>query len=354
MISVLLAAAACTFAGDDIAFLGYPNGVGPRAMIVDAASGSVRTVGPDADAGPPAWSADGSRLAFVSHGDRDRIYVTGDSLDEGRFLLHGESASLSAPAWSPDGSRLAYAVGDGLDSQIAVYRLETDEETLWGGGRTSLTVPAWITAELADHLMGTASDLTILVPRLLPGKEPEPMLLAVGFTGGPGALSTDLLVVTPETVSPIVPDRMPSHGIYAEWSPSTASDALAFDSDDGGDREIFIVSRRGAFDLSNHRSADTNPVWSPDEKWIAFESARSGKVGIYRTHRDTGRIETVAVLANGASWDPTWSPDGEFLAFVSDRTGIPRLYVAEIRTREFRMVSPENLAVSAPAWRPER
>jgi dipeptidyl aminopeptidase/acylaminoacyl peptidase len=63
----------------------------------------------------PAWSPDGSRIAFVSarHDERDfdsvsDIYVVDAAGGEPRRLTPGRGPS-TAPSWSPDGSRLAYA-----------------------------------------------------------------------------------------------------------------------------------------------------------------------------------------------------------------------------------------------------
>jgi len=351
MISVFFAAMSIAHAADDIAFLGYADGAGPRVMTIDSATREVRPIGPDADAGPPVWSTRGTRLAFVVRDGDDRVYVTGDALESGRYLeTRGER--ISGPVWSPDNTRLAYAVGTGLDCQIAVYDLATDTETRWGGGRTSLTTPVWLDAAFAEFLLAGTAPTRGLGSLLVPGVEPPPVLLAVGFVGAPGALETDLFVVTPEDATPIAVEVMPSAGSYTEWAPAIAGETLAFDSNDGGDREIFLVSPGGAYDLSNHRMADVNPRWSPDEKWIAFESTRGGVTGLYRAHRDTGRVEAIAQTPVGASWDGAWAPDGIRMAYVCDAAGAPELFVVDLETGERAAISPEGLAVSAPAWRP--
>jgi dipeptidyl aminopeptidase/acylaminoacyl peptidase len=66
---------------------------------------------------------------------------------------------------------------------------------------------------------------------------------------------------------------------------------------------------------------NSGPVWSPDSRYIAFESARDDHsyVGVYDTERPS-----VIYLSPGVDWDssPTWSPDGRYVAFIR-RPGEP-------------------------------
>ena len=114
---------------------------------------------------------------------------------------------------------------------------------------------------------------------------------------------------------------------YAEWhvEPSPDGSGVAFESNDGGDREIFVLTKKGTADVSNHRAADWAPVWSPKGEWLAFESFRDGRRGIYRVFPQTARVLPVAVSNDADNWWPTWSPNGEWLVFVSNRTGDPEL-----------------------------
>ncbi len=56
------------------------------------------------DGGLPAWSADGTKLAFVSNGE---IHVM-DADGSNRVQLTSNSVWDHSPAWSPDGSRIAF------------------------------------------------------------------------------------------------------------------------------------------------------------------------------------------------------------------------------------------------------
>src|SRR5438094_1432494 len=61
---------------------------------------------------------------------------------------------------------------------------------------------------------------------------------------------------------------------------------------------------------------DRHPRWSPDGKWIAFESNRGGSFQIYLIAADGGEARQVTTISTEAT-QPVWSPDGRRVAFVS-------------------------------------
>jgi dipeptidyl aminopeptidase/acylaminoacyl peptidase len=86
----------------------------------------------DRDARLPAWSPDGSRIAFTRQGQAgSQIYVMNVDGTDSIALTHGSEFSVR-PTWSPDGSRIAFeSVADGNSD---VYVMNAD-----GGGVTRLT-----------------------------------------------------------------------------------------------------------------------------------------------------------------------------------------------------------------------
>ena len=68
--------------------------------------------------------------------------------------------------------------------------------------------------------------------------------------------------------------------------------------------------------LTSSPKHDRHPRWSPDGKWIAFESTRGGTSQIYLLPADGGEARALTSLSTGAS-QPVWSADGKMIGFVS-------------------------------------
>ena len=62
--------------------------------------------------GGPAWSPDGSRIAFDSTRDSNyELYVIDADGSKTRRLTHTPRRSEARPTWSPDGKRIAFNAG---------------------------------------------------------------------------------------------------------------------------------------------------------------------------------------------------------------------------------------------------
>ena len=100
-------------------------------FILNPASGELTQVTANGvDDGGPAWSPDGSLLAFHSPEDPtgQHIYVVDSNGQNRRQITRGFRID-STPLWSPNGATLAYFSIDGTRSLIRSHVLDGDEET---------------------------------------------------------------------------------------------------------------------------------------------------------------------------------------------------------------------------------
>ncbi len=358
----LMLVAACSGAPTEIAFVSGTEQEDRCVCVLDVESGAVRRVGAGDRDGAPVWSPDGAWLAFQSkQPDGMGVRVVRADGSDGRALAH-QHVWNHAPAWAPDGRRLAYTADAdmGMVRHLMVYDLETDTETRWAEQTlaSGFFTPVWMPNLLLMTALNPEQDLELEgvdTAALLAEAEAEGALLAIGLVGEPGALSTEIFLATSGQAAPLLPLLTPDSHRYAEWAvrPSGDGERIAFESNDGGDRELFIINKRGLADVTNHRAADWNPVWSNDDKWLAFESFRGGRRGVYRLFSDTARVFPVAAGPDHANWAPAWSPDDDCIAFVSDRSGDPELYLFEIDSGVTRRLTEHAGPDLAPAWRPE-
>jgi Tol biopolymer transport system component len=105
---------------------------------------------------------------------------------------------------------------------------------------------------------------------------------------------------------------------------------VAFESNRDGNFEIYVMDSaygRTLYRITNNAADDRAPSWSPDGKFLVFHSNRDGNYEIYATGFPYGR--DLYRLTNNAADDmyPSWSPDGKYIAFQSSREqGKPQIY----------------------------
>jgi TolB protein len=209
----------------------------------------------------PAWSPDGSRIAFQSDRDGNWEIYTLDLQDSTLTRLTFDPAYDGAPSWSPDGAWIAF------ESYRDTAPCQPDKPTQW----EPTPVPD-------------------------PPSCPDLEIYRVPAQGG-------------------IPRRLtnsPGGDCQPAWSPDGAW--IAFTSWRDGDKEVYIMQASGgeARNVTASVGDDWSPVWSPDGTALVFLSQRAGVAELFRQPLDGGPVVRLTVDQLPEE-RPTASPDGSLL-----------------------------------------
>ena len=132
------------------------------------------------------------------------------------------------------------------------------------------------------------------------------------------------------------------------WSPDERRIAF-FNKRDGG-KEIYVVNADGSGQRRLTRDARNaaTPAWSPDGRKIAFEGGLNPFgvcCGVYVVNADGSGQRRLA--RNGRA--PTWSPDGRTIAFFSDS----KIYLMNADGSAHRSLTKPHAGVRDLAWSPD-
>ena len=114
----------------------------------------------------------------------------------------------------------------------------------------------------------------------------------------------------------------PADGEYLNPSISPTGELLAVNLMDPrtGDWDIWVidVARGTPSRLTSDPAQDTDPVWSPDGKEIAFLSDRGGRLGLYKKAvAGSGGDERIAFIDGAREVVPSdWSGDGKYILYT--------------------------------------
>lgn len=276
-----------------------------QIWLADAATGVTRQLTNSRKSSEtPAWSPDGSRLAFISdRTDKRQIYVIDPSGGEADRITSSEE-SVRAFAWAPDGKSIVYSATEPLPASMK------DREKNLGEFHV---VDA---DERMTHLF--IVDLATRTTR---------QLTSGAFDVGSFAWSPD---GTSIAFDHFVDDRPGSRG--------------------SGDISIVTVADSKVRPLVTQNGPDTHPIWSPDGSSIAFETPMANPAYFY-----TNRMIAIVPSSGGtpvaltSSFDEdaslvAWKRSGLF--FAADQHTYQHLYRLEVATKTIAKVDTDDHAVT--------
>ena len=234
----------------------------------------------------PAWSPDGSRIAFVRRRPetaRPDLFVM-TAAGRGRTRLTRTPASERDPSWSPDGTSIVYAARTTPGDPFRIFVANAD-----GSGPVQLTTQAKGAADRSPAWSPDGTRIAFVSDR--DGGFPELYVMNADGSG-----------VRRMTVNSFV-DGNPT------WSPDGLTIAVERCCPNGSS-EIFAidVATRVEVNLTNSTSQmDFDPSWSPDGATIAFVSfvVGEGSVDIWSMNAD-GLSPVRLTTDAGVDLSPDW------------------------------------------------
>ncbi len=305
--------------------------------------------------GSPEISPDGRRVAYTVRDTNwddnsydTQIWIADVTTGASRQLTQSKKSSQS-PAWSPDGSRLAF-ISDRTDKR-QIYLINP-----LGGEADALTSLDEGVAAFSWAPDGKAIAYTSTEPKSAVLKEREKKFGEFQVVEQDYRMTHLFVIDVATRATRTLTSGAFTVGSYA-WSPDGKS--IAFDhrvnaspaSNGSADISIVSVADASVRKLVTQDGPDARPVWSPDGSQIAFETSMANPAYFY-----TNSLIAIVAAAGGApvmlsssfDEDPSivaWKPNGIFFS-ASEHT-YSYLYRIDPNSKTVTKVSPVEQTVNS-------
>ena len=234
-------------------------------------------------------------LKPLAAGTKRELFSTLETIEVGdqfrrAMVVRTGRSQMQSPDWAPGGKSI-YLQENGIIERIRYL------EPAAGGRPQPVDTPG----------LGDCSGKL--------GLSPDGRWLAVSCATSGSAVHQVYLLPAGGGGSPRQITRGEAASFFHAWSPDSRT--LAFTRGSAGKADVFTIAASGG--PETRLTSDTvndGPDYTPDGRYIYFDSLRSGSTQIWRMRRDGSDPEQITADGNLNS-SPHVSPDGRTLAFLS-------------------------------------
>jgi Tol biopolymer transport system component len=283
----------------------------------------------------PAWSPDGQRIAFTSnHDGPQEIYLMNSDGAQPTRLTYTNSANMDTPSWSPDGHQLVFAANENDQQNIFLINVNGSNQKQLTSGIQARS-PAW--SPDGKHIVFAVS-----------GEHHAPSKIAIMDADG-----SNQKIINENTKAFEYCDGGATcqNDTNPVWSPS-GQQVVFLESKENVDICLDSVNGIAQGCLTKDTAVNRSPAWSPDGRYILFESNRNGNYDIYTMDVHGNDIARLT-KDKGDNRYPAWSRDGKQIAFVSNRDGNQEIYVMDADGSHLLRLTNNNVDDLFPVWQPQ-
>ncbi len=261
-----------------------------------------------------------TRIAYVNRQEKKFSLIVADSDGYNEQVVLAQNEPVMSPAWSPDGSHLAYVSFETGHAVVYVQSLYTNQRVVLANFRGSNSAPAWSPDGKQMALVLTRDGSSQIYLARPDGSD----IRRITFSG---AIDTEpnfspdgqyLLFTSDRGGSPQI-YRMPvkggsterlTFGEGANFSPRHSPDGKSFVFAHRNNSRFHIAMQdfqTGQMSLLTEGGWEKKPSFAPNGKLILFASEGRGR-GILATVSSDGRVKQHMFTQSGDAREPVWGP----------------------------------------------